>query len=44
MGPDQTDQMEQSDLGPYCLQYRPPKYVIKREQTSITVKGGKNDK
>ena len=21
---------EQSDLGPYCLHYRPPKYIIKQ--------------
>ena len=26
MNPDQTAPREQSDLGPYCLQYKPPKY------------------
>ena len=40
MNPDQTAPMEQSDLGPYCLQsdmgpycllYRPLKYISRRE-------------
>ena len=26
MNPDQTAPKEQSDLGPYCLQHKPPKY------------------
>ena len=29
--PDQTAPKEQSDLGSYCLQYRPPKYISRRE-------------
>ena len=44
MNPDQNVQLrEQSDLGPfclYCLQFRPPKYINKREQMT-TVTGGK---
>ena len=27
MNPDQTDSKKQSDLGPYCLTYRLPKYI-----------------
>ena len=27
MNPDQTAPLEQSDLGPYCLQYRLPKNI-----------------
>ena len=27
MNPDQTAPLEQSDLGSYCLQYRPPKFI-----------------
>ena len=30
MDPDQTA-LEQSDLGPYCLQYWPPKYMSRRQ-------------
>ena len=35
--------MEQSDLGPYCLQNRLPKNILKqiREQTTIVMNGGK---
>ena len=32
MDPDQTAHNEQSDLGPYCLQYRLPKYMSRRWQ------------
>ena len=28
MNPVQTTPKEQSDMGPYCLQYRSPKYII----------------
>ena len=32
MNPDQTaPKREQSDLGPYCLQYRLPVYISRRE-------------
>ena len=34
VNPDQTAPLlkrEQSDLGPYCLKYRPPKYINRRE-------------
>ena len=31
MNPDQTAPKEQSDLGPYCLQYGPLKYMSRRE-------------
>ena len=31
MNPDQTAPKEHSDLGPYCLQYRLPKYISRRE-------------
>ena len=30
MKPDQTAHNEQSDLGPYCLQYRLPKHISRR--------------
>ena len=30
--PDQTAPKEQSDLGPYCLQYRLPKNISRREE------------
>ena len=30
--PDQTAPWEQSDLGPYCLQCRPPKYIKAEER------------
>ena len=32
MNPDQTAPKEQSDLGPYCLQYILPKYISRREK------------
>ena len=42
MDPDQTAPKEQSDLGPYCLQYRLPKNISRREeQTTKVVIGGK---
>ena len=31
MNPDQTAPKEQSDLGPYCLQYRLLKNISRRE-------------
>ena len=31
MNPDQTAAKEQADLGPYCLQYRLPKNISRRE-------------
>ena len=31
MNPDQTAPRTQSDLGSYCLQYRLPKYISRRE-------------
>ena len=31
VSPDQTAPCEQSDLGPYCLQYRLPKNISRRE-------------
>ena len=31
MYPDQTAPWEQSDQGPYCLQYRPPMYINRRK-------------
>ena len=31
MNPDQTAPKEQSDLGPYFLQYRLPKNIIRRQ-------------
>ena len=31
MNLDQTAPKEQCDLGPYFLQYRPPKYMSRRE-------------
>ena len=31
MNPDQTAPKEQSDLGPYCLQYCPPKNILKQK-------------
>ena len=31
MNPDQTAPLEQSDLGPYCLQYRRSKNLSRRE-------------
>ena len=31
---------EQSDLGPYCLQYGLPKYIIMREQMTAVISGG----
>ena len=34
---------EQSDLGPYCLQYRLPKYSSKYKQMAVVVNGGKKD-
>ena len=37
MNPDQTAPWEQSDLGPYCLQYR----LQKREQMTKVLTGGK---
>ena len=42
MNPYQTSPKEQSDLGPYCLQYRLPKNISRREeQTTKAVTGGK---
>ena len=32
MDPDQTAPLEQSDLGPYCLQYRLPKNMSRGEE------------
>ena len=41
MKPDQTAPKEQSDLGPYCLQYRLPGNISRREeQTTNVVTGG----
>ena len=37
MNPDQYTPVDQSDLGPYCLQYRSPKYKSRR----VVVNGGK---
>ena len=40
MNPDQMAPEEQSDLGPYCLQYRLPKTISRRnEQTTKVVTG-----
>ena len=36
--------MEQSDLGPYCLQYRLPKHTSRTEKTIFFVNGGKKIK
>ena len=46
LNPDQTAPFwEQSDLGPYCLQYRLPKSTSRREeQMTIVVTGGNRDK
>ena len=43
MNPYQTAHREQSDLGPYCLQYRLLINVYKqmREQMTIGINGGK---
>ena len=42
MNPDQTTPREQSDLGPYCLQYRLSKVCKQiREQMTIVLNGGK---
>ena len=42
MDPDQTAPMEQSDRGPFCLQYRLLKNISRREeQTTQVVTGGK---
>ena len=41
MNPDQTAPKEQSDLGPYCLQYRLPKNINRQEeQMTKFVTGG----
>ena len=38
----ETSTMKQSDLGQYCLQYRLPKKISRREeQTTKAVTGGK---
>ena len=37
MNPDQTAPLwEQSDLGPYCLQYRLPKYISRGDEIQPT--------
>ena len=43
MNPDKTAPfVQQSELGPYCLQYRLPKNISRREeQTTKVVTGGK---
>ena len=42
MNPDQIALWEQSDLGPYCLQYRLPKNIRRRwEKTTKVVTGEK---
>ena len=42
MNPDQTAPKEQSDLGPYCLQYRLTKNTSQREEqtTKVVIEGG----
>ena len=37
MNPDQTAPNEQSELGPYCLQYRLPKNRSRQEQQMIKI-------
>ena len=44
MNPDLTAPKEQSDLGPYCLQYWHPKCISRQEQTIIAVNEGKKFK
>ena len=40
MNPDQTAPREQSDLDPYCLQYRLPKNISRqKEQTTKFITG-----
>ena len=36
---------DQSVLGPYCLKYKLPKYILKqkREQTTVAMNSGKSD-
>ena len=41
MNPDQTAPKEQSDLGPYCLQYRLPKNISTKESRQQVVSGRK---
>ena len=40
MNPGQTAHWEQSDLGPYCLQYRLPNISRREDQTTEVVIGG----
>ena len=39
MNPDQTAPWEQSDLGPYCLQYRLPKNISRVDNKSCDWQG-----
>ena len=41
MNPDQTACREQSDMGPYCLQYRLHKNISRRDEKITVVTGGK---
>ena len=41
MNPDQTAPKKQSDLGPYCLQYRRPKTISRREEQMTKVVTGR---
>ena len=40
MNPDQTAPKEQSDLGPYCLQYRLPKNISRQGADVKSREGG----
>ena len=40
MNPDQTAPREQSDLDPYCLQYRLPKSISKQDEQMTKVMTG----